>query len=715
MKKITWLVFVVLALIFVPSLPSGVSDFARGDGSSENPYQINNCTELQDMNNGLYAYYILVNDIDCSDTSSWNSGAGFVPIGNSSSPFSGTFDGQNHKITGLFINWPSTNDIGLFGYTVSGAVIKNVGLVDVNIIGGNSVGGLVGWNFGDISNSYTSGSVSGSFMVGGLVGWNIFGNITNSYSTGSVSGSGSSCSVGGLVGGNNNGAITNSFATGSVSGSGGGSDSAISALGGLVGGNNNGAITNSFATGSVSAGDYSDTHVGGLVGHTHYGTITNSYSTGSVSGNCGNVGGLVGASNRGIITNSYSTGSVTDLGFHCSSVKGLLGQNIDGTITDSYWDIVTSGQSTSAGGTGKTTAEMMQQATFAGWDYATIWAIKEGVSYPYFVWQIPPSPPDNTQPGTNVTVTPDPNVTIAFNEVIGAGNTTVTVSNTNPGSQKTGFKFLGTYYDISTTATYSGPLAICLTYNDSNIPLGREERLKIFHWDGTDWIDVTFSLDTVNNIICAQVFSLSWFAVAYELDSLAPTTNISLSGTLGNNGWYVSNVQVALTATDNEGGSGVAKTEYSFNGITWNTYSAPIMVSTEGTTSVYYRSTDNAGNIEETKTKAIKIDKTLPVVTITATPNVLWPANNKMTNVKIDGSVADKMSGISDLTFKVKDEYGKVEPNIPGFGSVIQLEASRDGNDKDGRVYTIIVTATDKAGNEATASVTVLVPHDQGI
>jgi len=81
-------------------------------------------------------------------------------------------------------------------------------------------------------------------------------------------------------------------------------------------------------------------------------------------------------------------------------------------------------------------------------------------------------------------------------------------------------------------------------------------------------------------------------------DTTPPTTTAMLSGTLGNNGWYTSDVQVTLTAADNAGGSGVAKTEYSFDGANWNLYSTPFTISSEGNTTVYYRSTDNAGNVE---------------------------------------------------------------------------------------------------------------------
>ncbi len=104
--------------------------------------------------------------------------------------------------------------------------------------------------------------------------------------------------------------------------------------------------------------------------------------------------------------------------------------------------------------------------------------------------------------------------------------------------------------------------------------------------------------------------------IGIELSDITPpTTTIALSGTLGNNDWYTSNVQVTLTATDNEGGSGVKNTEYSFDGTNWNAYTVPFTMTYEGTTTVYYRSTDNAGNVESTKSQTVNIDKTPPVIT----------------------------------------------------------------------------------------------------
>ncbi|MCP4715929.1 MAG: tandem-95 repeat protein [Deltaproteobacteria bacterium] len=283
--------------------------------------EISDLAGLQAMNNDLTADYVLTADIDASDTATWNGGAGFDPIGDGVNLFTGTFDGQGHEISGLHINRPSENFVGLLAYTNAGFEMKNVGLTDVHITGNQYVGGLVGYNYiGTITDCYSTGSVSGAGYTGGLAGYNNGGTITSCYSTGSVS-------------------------------------NASGYVGGLVGGNG--------------------------------GTITTCYSTGSVSG-ANRVGGLVG-DNGGTITSCYSTGSVSGAGY----VGGLLGSNMTGTYTDCYWDTETSGTGTGVGNsivtgvTGRTTAEMKQQATFTGWDFPNTWRIAEDTSYPYLPWQVP--------------------------------------------------------------------------------------------------------------------------------------------------------------------------------------------------------------------------------------------------------------------------------------------------------------------------------------
>jgi hypothetical protein len=121
--------------------------------------------------------------------------------------------------------------------------------------------------------------------------------------------------------------------------------------------------------------------VGGLVGEYDNGILTACYATGSVSGSDG-VGGLVGTNGRGKVIQCYSTGKPTGTTL---SVGGLLGSN-SGTVTDSFWDTVTSGQTSSAGGTGKTTAQMQTPLTFtsAGWDFVNTWWMPDG-NYPRLI------------------------------------------------------------------------------------------------------------------------------------------------------------------------------------------------------------------------------------------------------------------------------------------------------------------------------------------
>ena len=126
---------------------------------------------------------------------------------------------------------------------------------------------------------------------------------------------------------------------------------------------------------------------------------------------------------------------------------------------------------------------------------------------------------------------------------------------------------------------------------------------------------------------------------------MPPTTRIDISGDIGNNSWYTSDVMVTLTAMDDEGGSGVKETEYSFDDTNWEIYSPPFLISSEGTPTVYYRSIDNANNIEETGSVIINIDKTPPVVMI----NIPEYEGEYLLNeyVLASWSANDQLSGIA--------------------------------------------------------------------
>jgi filamentous hemagglutinin family protein len=192
-------------------------------------------SDLQGMNGNLSGNYALGADVDASSTSTWNAGAGFDPIGDSSTRFTGIFDGLGHVITELTINRPTENYVGLFGY-FEGSTISNIGLNGGSVIGKNFVGGLVGRGVNStISKSYVTGNVTGDGgFIGAMAGMfereiNQIGiiGITNSYASADVMGG---AYVGGLVG-LSTADITNSYATGAVAGQ----QASSANLGGLAG------------------------------------------------------------------------------------------------------------------------------------------------------------------------------------------------------------------------------------------------------------------------------------------------------------------------------------------------------------------------------------------------------------------------------------------------------------------------------------------------
>jgi len=183
-----------------------------------------------------------------------------------------------------------------------------------------------------------------------------------------------------------------------------------------------------------------------------------------------------------------------------------------------------------------------------------------------------------------------------------------------------------------------------------------------------------------------------------------------------NNEWVSSSTKFNLSATDDL--SGVNKIYYRiwYNSIwtPWMEYLQNFTLAGEGKHYLEYYSVDTVGNVEDTHNQTHYVDDSLPVVTISASPTILWPPNHKMKNVLISGSATDAGSGIASVTFTVEDEYNLVEPTLTAFGQIIQLEAWRNGNDMDGRIYTITATATDNLGHVTTALTIVRVPHDQG-
>lgn len=200
-----------------------------------------------------------------------------------------------------------------------------------------------------------------------------------------------------------------------------------------------------------------------------------------------------------------------------------------------------------------------------------------------------------------------------------------------------------------------------------------------------------------------------------RLDQAAPLTVASLTGSNGLNNWFVSAVTVDFAASDTD--SGVREIHYSVDGsaeVVTPGSAAALLISNEGAHTVTYYAVDNAGNVEPAKKVEVNIDRAPPAVTVSLSSSILWPPNHKMVDVKLSGISGDSQSGVASMDISVVDEYGIYSGTVAAFGNIVRLEAWRDGNDMDGRHYTITAVVKDMAGNVTTASAVVVVPHDMG-
>jgi len=246
---------IILILLF---LTTNVLAFADGNGSLTNPYQIETLSDLNSMRNCLSCHYILNNDINAYDTINWNSGEGWLPVGEQEgTAFGGNFDGNNKIIYNLYINKDNNFSLpyGLFGRTNGN--IQDLGLINLDFyaLSNYGVGGLAGMSLGDITNCFTTGNLTGRGRVGGLVGWKTSTkDVNNSYSTVDVNGF---TTIGGLIGGNYFGRIINSYSTGKVNLYSFAGQPPVN-YGGLVGANSDGgSVINSFYDTNTS--DMNDT------------------------------------------------------------------------------------------------------------------------------------------------------------------------------------------------------------------------------------------------------------------------------------------------------------------------------------------------------------------------------------------------------------------------------------------------------------------------
>lgn len=306
---------------------------AYGEGNENNPYLICTARQLQNIGNSSEDWghsYKLMGDIDLSEYNQDN----FTIIGNSTTNFTGTFDGNGYTISNFSYTYAAYN-LGFIGYLAgSSAYVKNLSLKNVNLNGTWNVGAVIGYlSEGTVTNCSSSGSIIGESYIGGLIGA-AFTNSTvdSSYSSVTVSVKDTHVYGGGLIGALDSSTVSSSYATGSVSPYSG----SIYTIGGLIGrANTSSNISNSYASGTISG--YQT--IGGLIGEVlNSSSISNSYATGTITG-YQFLGGLVGRiSSSSTISTSYATGSITASPSTSSSdVGGLVGRlETSSTVSDSY-------------------------------------------------------------------------------------------------------------------------------------------------------------------------------------------------------------------------------------------------------------------------------------------------------------------------------------------------------------------------------------------
>ncbi|MCC5877692.1 MAG: InlB B-repeat-containing protein, partial [Candidatus Sumerlaeia bacterium] len=374
------------------------------------PIEINSWADLNSMRDNLGLSYVLMTDLGLSDagyddyaSGDANGGLGWEPIGTPSARFTGEFDGNGRVISGLVIDRISDNDIGFFGATGGGALLSNIHLVDVDVLGNERVGGLVGdMGPSTITSSHVSGSVSAGiasagYNIGGLVGSTIETGPINTYilSSGSSATIRGFTAVGGIAGRMTSAVlIQECYYTGIFLPRSG-------QAAGMIAGYVDGRIERSYSGGVMQHTILFPNSIGGVGGLIFPdAVITDSYSVSDIRG-WNRTGGLVGyLPTDATISRSFSTGVASSGSVTGEHIGGFIGRNLSSIpVTSSYWNSEVNptldgvGDGSSDGVTGLTTEQMKYPASggaYAGWDFDTVWSDGSSMlndGYPYLQWQ----------------------------------------------------------------------------------------------------------------------------------------------------------------------------------------------------------------------------------------------------------------------------------------------------------------------------------------
>ena len=407
-----------------------------GSGKENDPYQVYTASDLT----GVYlkGYFKLMNDIDLTDyINQFSSTEGWESIGRKGSETI-HFDGNGHKITGLWCNSTRANT-GLFSCFANGS-IKNL-TVEVasgkQVKGGANTGILIGKMInGTIENCKVTGKVADGTPVGGMVGLMDGGKISLCQANVTINTTGNTSYVGGLVGEITGGEIDQCVTLGALTATG-----TSSYVGGMVG-KNYATVTNCYSNANVT----SSYNAAGLIAY-NYGLVEKCYATGNLSSN-NYAAGVIGYNDgeNAVIKNCAAMNNKIDLTFESQSAQsGGYGQRIIGGIKNGapapelnnyalktmqvsvnnvsqkvYDDIMN--------GVGKTGADLTKASSYQelGWNFTNTWTIVEGESYP----SLKNNAANVMKPGEDPNPNPDPEPVVTDKDKLEVGNVTASKGNT---------------------------------------------------------------------------------------------------------------------------------------------------------------------------------------------------------------------------------------------------------------------------------------------
>jgi hypothetical protein len=280
---------------------------------------------------------------------------------------------------------------------------------------------------------------------------------------------------------------------------------------------------------------------------------------------------------------------------------------------------------------------------------------------------------------------------------------------------------------VTTLPTQSYP-SFLVKWAGSDVPSGIEDFTIYVSDNGTSFVPWRIDVAQTSGMFLGQPgHTYAFYSIARDLvgnienaktvaeattqiiaDTTPPVITPTVSGTLGTNGWYRSSVTLFWSVADTE--SGIT----SSSGCLGTT----LIADTDGV-SITCSATNGVG-LSTSASVRIKIDKTPPTVTCSPNPNVLWPPNNKLVPVNVSVNVTDSLSGpagfnlVSVTSNEPDSGLGDIQGFVVGTPSTSgQLRAERLGSGS-GRTYSFTYSGADKAGNLASCTTTVSVPHDQG-